>query len=42
MLDVALIKVALFEKNELTEWAKIELKKARDDSEESYTSLEEL
>jgi len=42
MTDVALIKSVLFEERELTDWAKSELKKAREQSEEEYISLEEL
>ena len=42
MTDVALIKSVLFEERELTDWAKSELKKAREGSEEEYISLEKL
>jgi hypothetical protein len=42
LVDVALIKSVLFEERELTDWAKSELKKAREESEEEYLSLEEL
>lgn len=42
MTDVALIKSVLFEERELTDWAKSELKKAREGNEEEYISLERL
>jgi len=42
MVDVALIKNLLVEKGELTDWAKKELKKAREEDESEYTSLDEL
>ena len=42
MTDVALIKSVLFEERELTDWAKSELKKAREGNEEEYISLEKL
>jgi len=42
MTDVALIKSVLFEERELTDWAKRELKKAREENEERYISLEKL
>jgi hypothetical protein len=40
IIDVAIIKNALLNETELTEWAKEELKKSRGENE--YTSLEEL
>jgi hypothetical protein len=42
MIDVALIKNAFLDEGELTDWAKEELKKAREEDEGEYTSLEEL
>ena len=42
MVDVALIKNAFLDEGELTDWAKEELKKAREEDESEYTSLEEL
>lgn len=42
MVDVALIKNAFLDEGELTDWAKEELKKAREEDESGYTSLEEL
>ena len=41
MIDVALIKNAFLDEGELSDWAKDELKKAREDERE-YVSLEEL
>ena len=40
--DVALIKNILISEGELTNWAKEELKKAREESVDDYTSLEDL
>ena len=40
--DIALIKYMLMSEGKLTEWAKKELAKARDEPESSYTDLEEL
>ncbi len=42
MIDVALIKNAFLNEGELTDWAKEELKKAREEDENEYTSLEDL
>ena len=42
MIDVALIKNAFLEEGELTDWAKEELKKAREEDESECTSLNEL
>ena len=42
IIDVALIKDVLLEERELTDWAKKELKNAREENEEEYISLEEL
>jgi hypothetical protein len=42
MIDVALIKNAFLNEGELTEWAKEELEKAREEDEGEYTSLDEL
>ncbi len=40
--DVELIKNILMSEGELTDWAKNELKNAREESEDEYTPLEEL
>ena len=40
--DIDLIKNILMSEGELSNWAKKQLDKARKESEESYTSLEEL
>ncbi len=40
--DVELIKNLLFEKYELSGWAKEELKKARDTPENEYVSIDEV
>ena len=42
MIDVALIKNAFLNEGELTDWAKEELKKAREEDESECTSLNEL
>jgi len=42
MIDVALIKSTLLNESELTDWAKEELKKAREEDEDKYVSLDEL
>ena len=42
MIDVALIKNAFLNEGELTDWAKKELKRAREEDESEYTSLDEL
>jgi hypothetical protein len=42
MVDVALIKNAFLDEGELTDWAKGELKKAREEDESEYLSLEKL
>lgn len=42
MIDVALIKNAFLEEGELTDWANNELKKAREENENEYVSLDEL
>ena len=42
IVDVALIKNAFLDEGELTDWAKEELKKAREEDESEYISLEEL
>jgi hypothetical protein len=42
IIDVALIKNAFLNEGELTDWAKEELKKARSEDENEYTSLDEL
>lgn len=42
IIDVTLIKGALLNETELTPWAKEELKKAREEDESEYTSLDEL
>jgi len=42
VIDVALIKNLLVERGELSDWAKEELKKAREEDEDEYISLEEL
>lgn len=42
MIDVALIKNAFLNEGELTDWAKEKLKKAREEDESEYTSLNEL
>ena len=41
-IDVALIKSTLLNETELTDLAKKELKKAREENESEYTSLDEL
>lgn len=41
-IDVALIKSTLLDETELTDLAKKELKKAREENESEYTSLDEL
>lgn len=41
-IDVALIKNVFLNEGELTDWAKEELKKAREEDESEYTSLEKL
>ncbi len=40
--DVALIKHIIVEEGELTDWAKKELKKARETPEEGYMALEDV
>ena len=40
--DVELIKNILMSEGELTDYAKTELVKARDEKEENYTNLEDL
>ncbi len=40
--DVEIIKRALFFEGELSDWAKRTLQKARQESEDSYASLDEL
>ncbi len=40
--DVALIKHILVEEGELTEWAKKQLKEARETPEEEYTAVEDV
>ncbi len=40
--DLDLIKHILTSEGKLTDWAKAELKKAREEDESSYTNLEEL
>jgi len=42
VVDVALIKNLLAEEGELSDWAKEELKKAREEPEEDYIELEDL
>ena len=42
MIDVAIIKSTLLNEIELTDWAKEELKKAREENESEYISLNEL
>jgi len=42
MIDVALIKNAFLDEGELTDWAKKELKRAREESEENYIDLDDL
>ncbi len=42
MIDVALIKNMLLNEGELTDWAKEELKKARESDESEYASLDQL
>ena len=42
MIDVTLIKNVLLNEMELTDWAKEELKTAREEGESNYSSLEEL
>jgi len=42
MIDVALIKETLLNEIELTDWAKEELKKAREEDESEYTPFEDL
>ena len=42
MIDVAIIKNTLLNEIELTDWAKEELKKAREENESEYISLNEL
>ena len=42
MIDITLIKNFLLNETELTDWAKEELKKAREEDESKYTSLDEL
>ena len=42
MIDVAIIKSTLLNEIELTGWAKEELKKAREENESEYISLNEL
>ena len=41
-IDVALIKNAFLNEGELTDWAREELKKAREEDSSEYTSLDEL
>lgn len=40
--DIELIKNILMSEGELSKWAKQQLSKARKESEDTYTSLEEL
>lgn len=42
MIDVALIKNAFLNEGELTDWAKEELKKAREENKSEYISLDKL
>ena len=42
MIDVAIIKSTLLNEIELTDWAKEELKKAREENESKYIPLNEL
>lgn len=42
VIDVALIKNALLNETELTDWANEELKKAREEGDDKYLSLDEL
>lgn len=42
MVDIVLIKNVFLEEGELTDWAKNELKKAREEDESEYISLNEL
>ncbi len=42
MLDVALIKKVILNESELTDWANEELKRAREEDESEYLSLDEL
>ena len=42
IIDVAIIKSTLLNEIELTDWAKEELKKAREENESEYISLSEL
>ena len=42
MIDIALIKNAFLDEGELTDWAKEELKKAREENEGEYIPLDEL
>ncbi len=42
MIDVSLIKNAFLNEGELTNWAKEELKRAREENEIGYTSLDGL
>lgn len=42
MIDVALIKKAILTEKELTGWAEEELKRAREEDENEYLSLNEL
>jgi len=42
MIDIAIIKRMLLNETELTGWAKKELKKAREEKESGYVSLEAL
>jgi len=42
VIDVALIKNAFLNEGELTDWAKEELKKAREEDEENYIDLDDL
>lgn len=42
MVDIAIIKSTLLNETELTDWAKEELKKAREENESECISLNEL
>ena len=42
MIDVALIKETLLNETELTDWAKEELKRAREENESEYISIDKI
>ena len=42
MIDVALIKETLLNETELTDWAKEELKMAREENESEYISIDKI